>query len=369
MIAKLVIENFKSIKKIDIELKNINILIGSNGAGKSNFISFFKLLNAITQKKLQYYVGEESGANNILHYGLKYSEYLKGKIELKNTESFSQYNFTLNANTEGSLFISNEDSSYGDIGEFSKSKVDSMSVGITSDETMIIKELDENKKNLNSISLKKLSEYKVYHFHDTSKTARVKQSFNLYDNETLYEDARNLASFLYKLKETNGIALKKIEKTIKLIAPYFGEFILKPNPLNPEEIRLAWKEKNNEDMIFNASHFSDGTLRMICLITLFMQPTPPQVIILDEPELGLHPFALTILSDLIKKVADSGIQVIISTQSVPLIDKFSIEDIIVVEKGNSGSEFKRLHEEELKEWLEDYTIGELWEKNLLGGRP
>ena len=343
MITELVIENFKSIKKIEIELKNINILIGSNGAGKSNFISFFKLLNAITQKKLQYYVGEESGANNILHYGLKYSEYLKGKIILEEARIPWYYEFKLIPNSEGNLFVAEEGNSFEKTNDLS---------------------MPRRFENNTAIS-----EYKVYHFHDTSKTARVKQSFNLYDNENLYEDARNLASFLYKLKETNGIALKKIEKTIKLIAPYFGEFILKPNPLNPEEIRLAWKEKNNEDMIFNASHFSDGTLRMICLITLFMQPTPPQVIILDEPELGLHPFALTILSDLIKKVADSGIQVIISTQSVPLIDKFSIDDIIVVEKGNSGSEFKRLHEEELKEWLEDYTIGELWEKNLLGGRP
>lgn len=331
MITKLVIENFKSIKKTEVELQNINILIGSNGAGKSNFISFFKLLNAITQKKLQYYVGEESGANNILHYGLKYSEYLKGQIILDNEQMINEYKFTLFPNTEGNLFIKDE-------------------------------ELQEVKPIT-------ISEYKVYHFHDTSKTARVKQSFNLFDNENLYEDARNLASFLYKLKETNEIALKKIEKTIKLIAPYFGEFILKPNPLSPEEIRLAWREKNNEDMIFNASHLSDGTLRMICLITLFVQPNPPQVIILDEPELGLHPFALTVLSDLIKKVADTGIQVIISTQSVPLIDKFSIEDIIVVEKGNAGSEFKRLEEEKLKEWLDDYTIGELWEKNLLGGRP
>lgn len=367
MITNLSIENFKSIKKTDIELKNINILIGSNGAGKSNFISFFKLLNAITQKKLQYYTGEESGANNILHYGLKYSEYLNGKIVLKNQDTSSYYEFMMNPNTEGNLFFSREylgyrnDRKYRDFYDYPYNIAQGNETGLHTPKHEL--------RYIQPLIIERLSEYKVYHFHDTGKTARVKQSFNLFDNETLYEDARNLASFLYKLKETNEIALKKIEKTIKLVAPYFGEFILKQNPLSPEEIRLAWKEKNNEDMIFNASHLSDGTLRMICLITLFVQPNPPQVIILDEPELGLHPFALTVLSDLIKKVADTGIQVIISTQSVPLIDKFSIEDIIVVEKGNDGSEFKRLEEEKLKEWLDDYTIGELWEKNLLGGRP
>lgn len=366
MIERIYIENYKSIKKLDINLNMINILIGANGAGKSNFISFFRFLNSITNKKMQTHILEEAGSEYILHHGLKNSEYIKARVELTEEDISNYYSFSLLPNTEGSLFFETENLGYKD-----KSKYDrfyhyenNFAKGLESGITEFRVETEKVQKMVAS----RLGEYKIYHFHDTGKTARIKQSFNLYDNEFLYTDARNLASFLYKLQETNSIVLSKIEKTVRLIAPYFDKFYLKPNPFNQEEIRLGWKEKNSE-MIFNANHLSDGTLRMICLITLFLQPDPPKTIILDEPELGLHPFALKVLADLIKKVAKKNIQVIISTQSVTLVNNFELEDIIIVDKENTESTFKRMDISEFTEWLEDYTIGELWEMNLLGGRP
>lgn len=363
MIRNIKIENYKSIKNLDIDLKNINILIGSNGAGKSNFVSFFKLLNSLIRKNIQNHIAKESGAKNILYYGLKESKYLCGEITFQNDDAYS---FKLVPNTEEGLYFESEALDYKNY------NIPLNKISNGNSETRI--EMFE-KKNLFGEDIDDTEEitelmkkFKVHHFHDTSKTALVKQSFNIHDNEILYEDARNLASFLFKLSIKEPKALKKIEKTIRLIAPYFDGFILKPNVYDDEEIRLAWKEKNS-DMLFNASHLSDGTLRMICLVTLFLQPNPPKIIILDEPELGLHPFALTVLSDLIKKVSAKKTQVIISTQSVPLIDKFDIEDIVIVEKKSKESTFKRLKIDELKEWVDEYSVGELWEKNLLGGRP
>jgi len=366
MITRLVIENYKSIKSVDIELNSINILIGSNGAGKSNFISFFKLLNSITRKRLQYFVDEESGANNILFHGLKESDHIYSRIELKNKDDSTYYKFTLNPNTDEGLFFSEEYLGYRDDKNYKKYY--DYSVNLAHGLESNLDKNEEMTKRVRSIIRNRLNKYKVYHFQDTSRTAKVKQSFNIFDNETLYDDARNLASFLYKLKETNMISLKKIEKTIQLIAPYFDSFILKPDFKNNEQIKLFWREKNS-DMLFNASHLSDGTLRMICLITLFLQPSPPETIILDEPELGLHPFALTILSDLIKSISKKGVQVIISTQSIPLVDKFELNDIIVVEKNGKASTFNRLNIDDFENWINEYSIGELWEKNLLGGRP
>ncbi|MGL4671594.1 AAA family ATPase [Cetobacterium sp.] len=365
MIDRIVIENYKSIKKVDIKLSMINVLIGSNGAGKSNFISFFKFLSSITQKRMQIYIQEEAGAEYILYHGRKVSENLKARIELTDGSS-TYYEFNLLPNTEGTLFFSHEGVGYRDNSKY-ENYFDYSTNLAKGNETGLV-DLKTETRNVQPIIVNRLNEYRIYHFHDTGKTARVKQSFNLYDNEFLYEDARNLASFLYKLQQTNKITLERIEKTIRLIAPYFDKFVLAPNPFNKEEIRIAWREKSSE-MLFNANHFSDGTLRMICLITLFFQPQPPKTIILDEPELGLHPFALTILSDLIKKVSQNGIQVIISTQSIPLVEKFRIEDIVVVDKIGNESVLKKLDLENLKEWLDEYSIGELWEMNLLGGRP
>lgn len=366
MIEKIYIENYKSIKKLDMKLNMINILIGANGAGKSNFISFFKFLNSITNKKMQTHILEEAGSEYILHHGLKNSEYMRARIELTEKDTSNYYSFSLLPNTEGSLFFDIEDLGYKDKVKYDEfySYEYNFAKGLESG----LKDFRPETEKIQEIVTSRLEEYKIYHFHDTGKTARIKQSFNLYDNEFLYTDARNLASFLYKLQQANSIVLNKIEKTVKLVAPYFDKFELKPNPFNLEEIRLGWKEKNSE-MLFNANHLSDGTLRMICLITLFLQPYPPKTIILDEPELGLHPFALKVLADLIKKVVKKDIQVIISTQSITLVNNFELEDIIVVDKENTESIFKKMDISEFTGWLDDYTIGELWEMNLLGGRP
>ncbi len=361
MLNKISIENYKSIEKVEIDIKDINILIGSNGAGKSNFISFFKLLNSIIKQRLQSHIAEESGANNVFHHGLKNSEFIKGEFDFKNRGHYNTYSFTLRANNDGGVFFDEEIPSYYH-SYHGREYLYNIANGNT--ETNLIK----YNKTYSEYVKERLQEFRLYHFHDTGKTALVKQSFNIQDNEFLYEDARNLASFLFRLSIKEPRVLEKIEKTIKLIAPYFDKFILKPDVKNEESIKLSWQEKDS-DMMFNASHLSDGTLRMICLITLFLQPNPPKIILLDEPELGLHPFALTVLSDLIKGISAKGTQVIISTQSVPLIENFTINDIIIVEKEGKKSIFKRPDMEFLKEWIDEYTLGELWEMNLLGGRP
>ncbi|MCP5063169.1 MAG: AAA family ATPase, partial [Ignavibacteriae bacterium] len=195
-----------------------------------------------------------------------------------------------------------------------------------------------------------------------------KQESDINDNRIFRRDASNLTAFLYLLQEKHFDYFKRIENTIKLIAPFFDKFQLEPLALNNEKIRLEWKHINS-DQYFNANHFSDGTLRMICLITLLLQPDQPDTIIIDEPELGLHPSAIQQLAALMKSVADDGKQIICSTQSVTLLNQFNPEDIIVVDREDNESKFKRLDEERLEDWLDKYAIGELWEKNVLGGRP
>ena len=154
-----------------------------------------------------------------------------------------------------------------------------------------------------------------------------------------------------------------------MIAPYFDDFMLEPKESNDELIVLKWHQKGCEDVL-NASQLSDGTLRFICLTTLLLQPSElqPATIIVDEPELGLHPYAITMFAEMVKQVSSKK-QIIISTQSVELLNEFDVEDVVVVNKDNDGSsKFSRLKEDELKDWLDDYTLGDLWQKNILGGR-
>jgi len=170
-----------------------------------------------------------------------------------------------------------------------------------------------------------------------------------------------------RLKRVYPENYQQIVSTIRLVAPFFADFVHREDADN---VQLEWFELGNPDTPFKAHVLSDGTLRFICLATLLLQPfrLMSDTVLIDEPELGLHPYALAILADLIKRASEQK-QLIISTQSVELIEHFSANDIIVVDRVKDASTFKRLNEENLKDWLEDYSLGELWKQNIIGGRP
>ena len=356
MINRIEIENFKSIQKMDLELSPINVLIGANGVGKSNFIGFFKLLKNMYDGNLQNYLAEEVGADNVLYFGLKNSDYLSGRIEFDKTNA---YYFTLNPNKEGGLFFGAEGTQFyreygwdkNDLGNGHKKSVL---------KTLQRGRFEYVKHYMNS--------FKIFHFHDTSKTAKIRQRGLIDDNQSLREDGSNLAAYLYLLQEKYPKDFRRIEMVIRSVAPYFEYFNLSPDRKNEDVIRLEWKEKGS-DKYFNAMHLSDGTLRFMALTTLLLQPEAPETIIIDEPELGLHPFAINKLAGLIQK-ASAESQVIISTQSVNLVDNFVAEDIITVDRQDNQSVFERKSSVVLEHWLHEYSnsMGDLWNKNIIGGK-
>lgn len=359
MINNIQISNFKSIRELNLEMKPINILIGSNGAGKSNFISFFKFLKNIYDQNLQLSVAEEGSSEDFLYYGSKISDHLWGQIEFNN---INRYTFNLLPNKDDKFYFEIEatqfnKATYGykdwDFVELSKGNSESI--------------LSSQSQGRYKFVKKYMESFRVFHFHDSSKTSKMRKSSQIHDNSFLREDASNLPAYLYWMQEVYPKEFKKIEMIIRSVAPYFERFNLHPDRINPNIIRLEWKEKGT-DTYFNAKHLSDGTLRFIALTTLLLQPETPEVIIIDEPELGLHPFAITKLAGLIKKVAIKT-QIIISTQSVNLVDNFKPEDIITVDREDNQSVFKRHNSEELKEWLSEYSLSDLWNKNVIGGRP
>ena len=213
-----------------------------------------------------------------------------------------------------------------------------------------------------------MQSWRQYHFHDTGDSAAVKRPHGSNDNLRLKPAADNLAAYLAKLKKTYPDAYQRIVDTIKLAAPFFGGFVIR-DPL-PESIELEWFEQTDPDTPYKAHVLSDGTLRFICLTTLLMQPTHllPDTVLIDEPELGLHPYAINLLADMLKQVAETK-QVIVSTQSVELLNAFEPQDVVVVERESGATVLRRLDPEALKDWLEDYNLGDLWKRNVLGGRP
>jgi predicted ATPase len=357
---KIKIQGFKSIRDVEFELQDLNILIGPNGAGKSNFIGAFKILNNIVDENLQVYVGKSGGAEPLLYFGSTETSSINMHLWFKPNE----YSFALVPTEEDTLIFKSEMVYYHREPYYPRAYEEAFGSG---HKESLIRKKASDAGGISKYVLDSLKSWKIYHFHDTSDTARMRKLADVNDNSFLRHNASNMSAYLYYLQKEHTEHYENIVDAIRLVAPFFDDFNLKPLLLNKDKIGLEWRQKGS-DAYFNASSLSDGTLRFMCLATLLLQPNLPTTILLDEPELGLHPYAVTILSELLK-AASRKTQVIVSTQSVTLVNQFQPEDIVVVEMIDNETVMYRLSREKIAGWMEEYAIGELWEKNIFGGRP
>jgi len=342
-ISKLTIKGYKSIRNLeDLELRNLNILIGPNGGGKSNFLSFFEILKVMLSEDNEKDISKFGTANRLFYLGSKVTKACEFKVHF--TGGVTGFNFSINltANPEDELILN--------------PKRPGMFGGEITGANDYLGYLNDVQKSIQK---------GIYHFHDTSTFAGVKKYCSIRDYEYLYVDASNLAAFLWYLKKKHEKEYQEIREAVQLAAPFFDDFLLRESIKYPDETLLEWRQKGS-DYPFRPSQISDGTLRFICLATALLQPDPPSTILLDEPELGLHPYALALLAELIQK-ASLKTQIIVATQSAALIDHFKPEDIILVERKNEESVFSRPDMEKLKIWLEDYSLGDIWSRNIIEG--
>jgi predicted ATPase len=379
MLQRVILNGFKSIKAMDLELRPLNVLIGANGAGKSNLVSFFKMLNEMMAGRLQQYIAASGYAHSLLYYGPKQTPQMDAQLEFIVDNGLNTYRQRLFHVAGDTLAFAEETLDYKQ-DDWQGPHSPPHSLGSGHPETRIGEEADRGNKTAKFFR-PLLNHCRVYHFHDTSATARVRQYGYIGHNRWLMPDAGNLAAFLLHLRETNdGSAYRRIVATIRLIAPFFHDFDLVPSGPDNKQVILNWLSDADEldhvsgaggsDQVLGPHQLSDGTLRAMCLVSLLMQPEDelPGLIIVDEPELGLHPYALNLIASLFKK-ASHHTQVIISTQSSSFLDNFDPEDIVVVSRQRNASQFSRPDAEQLENWLEEYSLGEVWEKNVLGGGP
>lgn len=354
----LTIRNFKSIRDQTLTLGLLNVFIGGNGSGKSNLIEVFRFLHEIVDQGLAKYTAMKGGADSLLYFGRKQSPDMFFSLEFGEGDRSHGYGSKLTGTDDDTLVI-DDWVFYHEKNRYPRPWTEPVSV--FSKES----KLKEDKSSPRVLVY--MESYRVYHFHDTSDVAAMKGTSDVDDNRFLRPQAENLAAFLYWLQEMRPEHMANIQDAIRQIAPFFDEFRLAPSRLNPSKIRLEWKEKGS-DMYFNASSLSDGTLRFICLATLLLQPDLPPLILLDEPELGLHPAAVTLLASLLSS-ASTRTQVLVATQSVTLVNQFEPEQVWAVDREDRQSVFRHLSRADMSGWLDDYALGELWEKNVLGARP
>lgn len=367
-IERLTIKGFKSIREmVNFSLGDVNIVVGANGAGKSNFVQIFRMVRAMLNKGFQSFIATHGGAVSFLHNGLKVTKVIEAEFNFAK----NSYSFTLTPTADEMFTIS----------EYKRFESYGWSCyGTGLKESRLADEKDDksffysnygNYSGVGHYVYDAISRLVVYHFHDTSDSAPMRQSEIVEDNAYLREDGANIAPFLKALREDESEGVKsyrQIVDAIRLVMPFFDDFTLAPISFGPAtKVKLTWKQKGT-DYPFQPYHLSDGAIRFICLATALLQPKPPSTIIIDEPELGLHPQAIAILSDLIKSAA-SRTQVIIATQSPHLVDQFAVNDIIVAKRKDGATVFGRLNENDYSAWLEDFTLGELWTRNIIEGGP
>ncbi|MCB1638533.1 MAG: AAA family ATPase [Thiothrix sp.] len=368
-LTELQIKGFKSIDNQQgqtIGFGDITLLLGANGAGKSNLISFFRLLGFMTTGALQQFVGKQ-GVGQLLFYGSKVTESISFTVKLEDEKNLDTYQVKLAYGLPDRLFVSGEQVSYHTKGRPKPQEYFLASGGA---ETSLAQDERKTSKVLSGL----LAKIQSFQFHDTSDTARIKDRTYVDDASYLRSDAGNLPAFLKNLKETERFNpyYQRIVRHIQKVMPQLADFELDTLPGNDRYVRLNWRDRLRPDYLFGPDQISDGSLRFMALATLLMQPPEllPKVIVLDEPELGLHPAATLELAGMIKR-ASRNVQVVIATQSTRLVDEFLPEQIVVVERDeqSGASQFHQLDSERLSDWLERYSLSELWEKSVLGGQP
>jgi predicted ATPase len=346
-LRKVKIEGFKSIESAELKLGDLNVVIGANGAGKSNLIGVFRLLERVLTHNLQLYVASEP--DRFLFHGRKTTPALSLEFDF---EINANYAFEFQAVRDSLVFEHERVWNNGSLAEEKASGAK---------ESLLVED-----PQFSSLFMA-LQNFVLFHLQDTADSSPARKIADIDDNHFFHPNAANLPAYLYWLQEKHPVQFRHIEEHIRLVAPFFDRFVLAPSKLNEKKIKLEWRQKGSE-AYFDAYSLSDGSLRFVCLATLLLQPNPPALILLDEPELGLHPLAIRLLAEMLDAASEQT-QILVATQSVTLLDNFAVEQVIVADHDGRGSQFRRLCSDDYAMWLENFSVGELWEKNVFGGRP
>ena len=350
-VTHITVRGFKSIVTLErFELGSLNVLIGPNGAGKSNLLDLFRMCGAMAHGRLRLFVAKEDGPDALLHRGRKHTPEMEIELAFPDVA----YRAGLTAIGEH-LVLTHEETSLGWAGRGHN------------ESDLSVSERTESDPNARFLQ-EAMSGWRVYHFQDTTVDSGMRQAQPARDNLQLHSNGSNLAPFLRHIRERHPENYRQILHTVRLAAPYIEDFLYREG--SRERIGLEWLERDVEPGILGPRQLSDGTIRLTCLATLLLQPTQmqPPTILIDEPELGLHPFALTLLAELLV-AASASRQIVVSTQSADLVSEFDAKHVITVDRRNGQSEFGRLDELQLREWLDEYALGDLWRMNVVGGSP
>jgi predicted ATPase len=357
------IAGFCSLKHVVLEPGRLTLLIGPNGAGKSNLLQALRLIPLLRTRSLQSYVADHGFGAALLHYGPKTTEAIEIGVLIRDQGSSYRFDARLAFASDDSLYFQTENAAC--LHPDGSWLISTLGSGHRESK---LQEASPENQTVTAVN-RWLARMTFYHFHDTSAQSKLRTHARKEDDRYPRSDGSNLSAYLLRLKESDQDddrkSWQRINRHCRHIAPAIKE--LDPVAVN-DSVRLDWID--DRDQRFGCHQLSDGTLRALALITVLSQPTErlPRLISIDEPELGLHPAAIALIAELCRSICRHT-QIVLSTQSTELLDHFMVEEVVVVEREEGETTLKRLKELDLRHWLEDYSLRDLYAKGVIGGAP
>ena len=384
-IEELKIQGYRSLYDVTWKPGDLNVLIGPNASGKTNFLNFLKFLSLSAEGKLGDFIRKEGGFKAISwdEDGRNIMTKLKIISARRKTEPMSCYllyimgvknKFFVLEEYLGKVFRGKSALSISDkltkdfvfsrrfrdstiINEKTNRKIDL--VVDTPDESLLSSgtgPFTPNKK-INEF-MKYFSSWSVYHTFSTDQNAQIRMpSVSRYEYQVA-SDGQNLISVLHTLYTTDREFKKELNNAMKVaFGDDFDELVFPPDADQRVQLRLRWKSLKKER---SAADLSDGTLRFLLLMAVLANPKPAPLIAIDEPEIGLHPSMLPIIAEFAVE-ASRKTQVIFATHSPEFLGAFrdTIPTTTVAKLNEGKTELKTINGEDLSKWLKEYTLGEL----------
>ena len=371
-IERLRIRGFRSLADVELcPVAGANVLIGANGSGKSNFVHFFNMLSwMLKSRRLAEFVSREGGADDQLHGGSDTTPRLDAEITIRTDTGRNDYRFSLMYAHPDRLLFSDEAFRYSRDDFHSEAVWNHLGSG--HGEALIVRAGQGNPPGLAASRWTArtvthlLRNCAAYQFHNTGSTSNFKKTWDAGDHAYMRADGGNLAAILHLLENEDLDRYELICRHIRRVLPGFDCFQIEEQY---GKVALRWRSRLL-NKTYGAHLTSDGSLRFFALATLLNLPGEmlPGVLVLDEPELGLHPKAIALIGDMIGVMAESR-QIILATQSPLLVDAFELDQVFVLEMRDGRTELTSPDSVQLQTWLNEFSVGEMWQKNLLGGRP
>ena len=367
------IRGFRSLADVELSnLRNANVLIGANGSGKSNVIRFFEMTSwMLRSHRLAEFVALQGGADDQLYRGNRVTPRMEAELALRTGKGRNDYRFALAHAHPDRLVFTEEAFRFSAAGSVADAPWQYAPSGGSEAAIVDVAQAPTPPPGVNPttarVVVRLLRNCSVHQFHDTSNTSHFKKRWDADDNDSLRTHGGNLAAVLHRLEQEDLPRFELISRHIRRALPVFDRFQLDDSY---GKVSLRWKAAGT-DKSFGAHLTSDGSLRFFALVTLLNLPLEmlPNVLLLDEPELGLHPAAVALIGGMIKALAVDR-QIIVATQSPLLVDAFDIEEIVVLDLQGGRTTFRRPDADEYRRWLDEgFMPGEMWQKNLIGGRP